>query len=199
MGVVLFLAFTNFAIAFVLGMMQAVFEQMNQHDVAVACRVLGNVASNLLGLFLSIGQTQITLKAARRQPVQFTDLFQGGPRFLPVLGASILGGLALFAGFFLCLVPGIILALLFWPFYWIVVDDKAPALESFSVARTITRDNLATTFVLWLASVGFMILGLLAVCVGVFFAYALVTMLWTTAYLMMSGQISTQPAEPLGY
>jgi hypothetical protein len=88
---------------------------------------------------------------------------------------------------------------MFWPFYWIVVDDKAPALESFSVARMITSENMGTTALLWLSSVGFIILGLLALCIGVLFAAALVSVMWSTAYLMMSGQISTQPAAQLGY
>jgi hypothetical protein len=198
-GVVLFLAAINWVIVFVLGMTQGFFEQNNQQGAAVTVALLGNISAQLLQLYLGIGQTQITLKAARRQPVQFADLFQGGPRFLPVLGAGILGMLALSAGFLLCIVPGIILALMFWPFYWIVVDDKAPALESFALARTFTRENMATTFLLWLTSVGFMILGLLALCIGVLFAAALVSVMWSTAYLMMSGQISTRPAEQLGY
>jgi hypothetical protein len=198
-GVVFFLAVINWVMAFVLGIMQGLFEQNNQQGAAITLAVLGNLSAQLLQLYLGIGQTQITLKAARRQPVQFADLFQGGPRFLPVLGVGVLAMLALMAGFALCIVPGVILALMFWPFYWIVVDDKAPALESFSVARMITSENLGTTSLLWLTSVGFIILGLLALCVGIFFAAALVSMMWSTAYLMMSGQISTQPAEQLDY
>ena len=38
-----------------------------------------------------------------------------------------------------------------------------------------------------------MILGFLALCIGLLFAAPLVTLLWVVAYLMMSGQISQQP------
>jgi hypothetical protein len=48
-----------------------------------------------------------------------------------------------------------------------------------------------TTFEIWLASIGIILLALLALCIGVLFAAPLVSMMWAVAYLMMSGQISS--------
>jgi hypothetical protein len=54
----------------------------------------------------------------------------------------------------------------------------------------ITNGNYGTAFLLWLASLGIAIVGLLALCVGILAAAPLIGMIWTTAYLMMSGQIT---------
>jgi hypothetical protein len=152
-----------------------------------------------VNIFLGIGQAQISLKVARGQHAEFPELFQGGPRFLPVLGGSILFGLAVFAGFALCIVPGIMLCLMFWPFYYVLVEGRTQIMDSFTMAREITRGNALTTFVLWLCSAGIMILGFLALCVGIFLAAPLVSVIWATAYLMMSGQLPAGPgAGPPG-
>src|SRR6185436_1632373 len=114
-------------------------------------------------IYMGIGQTVMALKLARGIPAHLGDLFAGGKHLLPVLGASFLaslaGGLASAISFGLL---GIYLALCYWPFYYLIVDDKASALGSFSRSYKMTTGNRETTFVLWLASVGIILLGLLA-------------------------------------
>ena len=82
---------------------------------------------------------------------------------------------------------------MFWPSYYLVLDGRSSVFESFALAYNITEGNRVTTFLLWLLSVAVIIIGLMALCVGVIFAAPLVAMLWATAYLMMSGQLSTTP------
>jgi DNA-directed RNA polymerase subunit RPC12/RpoP len=175
---------------------QFVHELLAQQGEASAGRLvesIGSIISNLLELWLGIGQAQIALKLARGLPAQFGDLFGGGSRFFPVLGGSILAGLALVVGLLLCIVPGIFLMLMFWPFYYLVVDEKAPVMESFEVAKTITEGNWGTVSLLWLVSIVVGFVGLLACGVGILLAIPLITLIWATAYLMMSGQLSTSP------
>lgn len=57
------------------------------------------------------------------------------------------------------------------------------------MAREVTRNNLATTFLLWLASVGIALLGLLVCFVGIIFAAPLCSMLFAVGYFLMAGQI----------
>jgi uncharacterized membrane protein len=192
-GVTVVVFAITYGFAFALGILQGILESGDVPEAAAGVAIVGNLISNLIQIFLGIGQAQIALKLARGQHASFGDLFNGGGRFLPVLGSSIIAGIALTVGVMLCIIPGIIMALMFWPFYWLVVDEKAPALESFSVAYMLTQRNLGTTFLLWLLSVGIMIVGVLALCVGIVAAAPLVTMLWASAYLMMSGQLSSYP------
>ena len=46
------------------------------------------------------------------------------PLFLRVLGGSILFGLAMWLGFLLCIIPGILIMLYYWPFYMLLIDGK---------------------------------------------------------------------------
>jgi uncharacterized membrane protein len=178
------------------GIQQALISQRAEPAVIVIAWAIGTAASYAVQIYLGIGQLQLILKLLRRQPASFGDLFAGGPRFWPTVGVFVLAMIALFVGFALCIIPGIILLLMFWPCYYLVVDNKAGVTDSFSVASTITQGNKGTTFVLWLASIGIMLVGLLAFCIGIIFAAPLVSVMWGAAYLMMSGQLSPQPAQP---
>ena len=173
---------------------QIALEQNGEREAAQIVNGLGAIVSNLVQFFLGIGQAQIALKLARRQPAQYTDMFGGGPRFFPLLVAMILFVIAYFVGLLLLIVPGIIVILMWWPCYYLVIDRKAGVIESFSVAAKVSQGNWGTVFLLWLTSIGISILGCLAVCIGLLFALPLVTMLYSVAYLMMSGQIPVQPA-----
>lgn len=190
----------SWAIALPLGFVQAAIEANGEKEVAAIVGGLGNIVAQLVQIFLGIGQAQIALKLARSENAEFVDLFNGGPRFLWVLLVSLLFGAAVFAGVLACVVPGIIVAMILWPVYWLVVDDRAGVLKSFSVAHEITQGNLGTVFVLGLVSFGINLLGIFALCVGILFAAPLVTMIWATAYLMMSGQLHLrQPTLPNVY
>ncbi|MCC7334309.1 MAG: hypothetical protein IT422_04410 [Pirellulaceae bacterium] len=169
-----------------------IFEQLGQEWVGLILGMGINLVSAAVSIFLGIGQVQITLKLLRGQPAQFGDLFAGGPRFLPVLGASLLGGFAVWLGFIACIVPGLLLILFFWPFYWLVVDERTGVIESFGVAYSIAKVNVGTSVIIWLVSMGVVILGAIALLVGLLFALPLVSLISGTAYLMMAGLLSPQ-------
>jgi hypothetical protein len=61
--------------------------------------------------WFGLGLVKVYLKAARDQEPSVGDLFSVGPFFLAGLVASLLAGLAQFAGFLLLIIPGIIIAL----------------------------------------------------------------------------------------
>ena len=179
-------------IGFVRGFLSVVGQQQGNEIfafIALGLMLVENIATTFLG----IGQAHISLKLLRGQTAQFGDLFGGGPLFLRTLGASIVFGLIVFLGFIALIIPGILLMLFYWPFYYLVVDGKAKAMQSFSMAKPIAKLNVGTAVVLWLASIGIMIAGILAMCVGFLFAAPLVSLIGGAAYLMMSGQLSRKP------
>ncbi len=198
LGLLLGVSVTIFAVSFVISILftvpQIALQQNGEPDAAQAVNFLGSIVSNLVQFFLGIGQAQISLKLARRQQAQYTDLFSGGSRFLPLFGAMFLLVGAYFLGLLLLIVPGIIVLLMWWPCYYLVVDRKAGIIESFSVAAKVTQGNWGTAILIWLLSAGIMILGCLALCIGILFAQPLISMLYAVAYFMMSGQIPVQPA-----
>jgi ribosomal protein S27E len=179
----------SYALAIPISVAQIVLEQNDNKEGALAVSIVGNLVSYAVQTFLGIGQAIIGLKVARQQPATVGDLFGGGHRFLPVLGVVLLLTLGIAFGLFLCIVPGLILGLMFWPCYYLVVEGKASVFDSFSVAYNVTEGNRLTTFLLGLLSIAVSLLGFLALCIGILFAVPLITVMWTTAYLMMSGQI----------
>jgi uncharacterized membrane protein len=96
-------------------------------------------------------------------------------------------------GMLLFVIPAIILAFMFWPTYFVIVDGKAGLLESFGVASKIAANNYLTIFLVWLTSAGLMLLGVVTCGIGLLFVVPLVSVLLPTAYLMMSGQIPAKP------
>ena len=167
--------------------------------------------------FLGIGQVQIALKLARGQQAEIGDLFKGATRlpsalgfmllcglviYLPVLVLGLLGavvggamggrdaaGIIAVVGILAWMVLLIPAALYFWSAYYLVVDERAKVLESFGTAARISDGNKLTAFLITIVSFGIMMLGFFALCIGVLFAAPLVSLIWVTAYLMMSGQI----------
>jgi uncharacterized membrane protein len=140
-------------------------------------------------IFLGIGQTRIALKLARGEQAHFGELFSGGPWFFPAYLMVAGYWIALIIGVAFLVVPGVLLALVFWPFYFLYIDDKTTALESIATAPNVSANNWGTAFILGLLSLGIIILGLLTLCIGIIFAAPLVTMIWAVAYLMMAGQL----------
>jgi hypothetical protein len=150
---------------------------------------LVGMVGNLGGLFLAIGQARINYDIARTGRAEFATLFSGFDRFLPLLGASIVAGMAMAAGLLLLVIPGLILAVLFWSFFHFIVDRRTGALDSFSAAWQIGKLNVGTTLVLLVVTVLLAIAGLLALLIGTLFTTPLISMLWCVAYLKMSGQL----------
>ncbi len=192
-GATLAIGGINFGISALQGGVSGVMQANNQPEIAALVDLGGSVVSWAIQFYLGIGLTQMMLKLARGRRAEFNDLFEGGPRFLPVFGVSLLFGLATFAGFLMLIIPGIIVLLLWWPCYYLVVDEKTGVIESFGAARAVTEGNVGTTFLMWLTGLGISLLGLLACCIGLLFAYPLVEMMKCVAYLMMSGQIPLEP------
>lgn len=177
-----------YGLAIPIGIAQAALEN-DSPEAAALVGGIGNIVSNLIQMYLGIGQAQIALKLARRQPANFSDLFSGGEKFLYVFVASLLAGVVVLVSL-ITIVGPIILALMFWPFYWLIVDGRAGIIESFSIGRMVADKNWGTVFVLALLNLGINLLGCMALCIGMLFSIPLGTMLFAVAYLMMSGQLS---------
>ena len=190
LGAMLILVGISIAVAVPIAIVQGAMEANGEQELAAVVSLVGNLVQNLVQMYLGIGQAKISVKLARGMPASIGDMFSGGPRFLPVLGGNLLVGLAFMA----CIVPGIIVLLFGWPFYYLIIEERAGVIDSFSLGSKITEGNRGTTFVLWMASVGVYLLGICALCLGVFVALPLISVLWATAYLMMSGQLAPPPA-----
>jgi phage FluMu protein Com len=191
-GVTVIIMAISMVISLVISGAQFALQQADQPEAAVGVYFLGQVISFVASTYLGIGNALIALKLARGQRAEFGDLFKVGPQFLPVLGVSLIIGVIYMVGAMLCIVPGIIALLMFWPAYWLVADQKADVIESLTLATRISQGNWGTAFILGLLAFVIMLAGCAALCVGLLAAAPLINMLGAVAYLMMSGQLPVQ-------
>lgn len=153
----------------------------------------------VINFWIQIGQVKLCLGILRRKPVTISEMFTGGDVFWPVLGVSILFGLAMLTGFLLLIIPGILVALYFWPVYYFVLDKKSRVMDSFSNVLPFTKINVANSFVVFLIGVGVNLLGFLACCIGLLFSVPLVVLFTTASYLAMTGQLQQHAEEQPQY
>lgn len=188
-GVSVVAAIINNGVSVPFSIIQMILQHNDAQEAAIGVSILSFAVSMVVQTFLNIGQINIALKLARQQPANFSDLFAGGSRLLPLLGLTLLTMVPLLVAFALLIVPGVLLTLVFWPCYLLVIDGRSRVFDSFSIAYNITEGNRMTTFLMWLMSLCVMFVGFLMCCVGILAAAPLATIMWATAYLMMSGQI----------
>ena len=146
------------------------------------------VAINLVMMWIGIGQTLFFLKVARGHPTTFGELFQGAPWFLTTLLASLLAGLIIFAGLLLCIIPGIIFALMFSQLYCLIVDRNAGILESLSLSKQITDGNKLTLLAIYVLLILVNLAGFLACCIGLVFTVPFSALMNVVIYLALTGQ-----------
>jgi hypothetical protein len=144
-----------------------------------------HIAQNVGGVFLSLGITRIALNLVSGKPAEVGMLFGEGSKLLRAVGAGILYGLMVFLGLICFILPGIYLALRFGRYQVAIVDRNLGVFDSFAYSSSITTNNRMQLF--GLAILGFLIMvaGMLALCVGMFFAYPIVALAWTVAYRWM--------------
>lgn len=160
----------------------------NQDVVEGAAQILTQIASFLFTTWIKAGLSLFMLNVAKGGTPNISDVFAGGRYFLAMLPARFLFYLMWMLGMAACFVPGIILVLMFCQYYLIIIDRDAGAIESLRLSSRITYGNKANLFLLGLAMFGIGVLGVLALCVGMFFATALNFLMLAVAYLAMTGQ-----------
>lgn len=170
--------------------------KQNDPETAIVNQLLVQIIAFPLETWLSAGLTLFMLKTASGQAPSITDVFAGGRYFLPMLLARILFVLAYLIGVAACIVPGVLLGLMFSQYSFIIIDRGAGGIESLSLSKEITTGNKGAIFLLYLATIPIGLLGCAAAIVGVFFAQGFLLLMFAVAYLAMSGQRTTDQMFP---
>ena len=156
-------------------------------DNSVGLGIAFQVAGWLVSILLSLGMIRIALKVTRGEAADVADLFKGD-QFGPYLGASIVFGLLVAVGLVLCIVPGIIVAVIFGFFGYVLLERGASVGEGFSGSSDITKGQRGTVFLLGLTLIGLNILGAIACGLGLLVTYPISIVAGGYAYRVLSGQ-----------
>lgn len=148
---------------------------------------LGAMLVNLpFALYFAGGVDWYTLKLVRYGNAQFSDIFK--PRRAGAyVGATLLYSLAILFGGMLCIVPGIILAIGFVMFRFLILDGGVPATESLAASWNLTRGHKVRILVLWFLLGCLQILGVCACGVGVIVTSPMIAIAFAHVYSLLVG------------
>jgi hypothetical protein len=159
-----------------------------QRGGSVANLILNQVFS----MFLSIGLVRIGLDLVSGKEFSVGKLFGGGRKLLPMIGASIIFWVIFVIGLVLLVVPGIYLFLRLSNYMTAMVDRDLGPIESLKYSWSITTNNTLKLFGLVIMYLLIALAGLLALCVGIFFAMPVIWLSSVVAYRWMQyGQQAT--------
>lgn len=162
--------------------------RLDEPSVFIPYQIGIQIPNLIFSTWLEGGLAVYLLKIARGQDPSIADVFSGGAWYMPLLGARALLWLICLVGFLLCLVPGIIFGLMYGQYFYLIVDRRLSASDSFGMSGKLTNGNKLHVFVLHLATVGVALLGWAACCIGIFPAVGYIQLMWAVTYLAISGQ-----------
>lgn len=140
--------------------------------------------------FLGPGYSRLMLAVARGDDVSLATLLSGGKFVLRNLLASIAFFTCVWFGTMACLVPGVLVALIWWAYSYILVDEDAPGLSCLGRSRAIMQDRWSDVFLVLL--VGHLInYGVSSFCcIAGMFSQAFLALLTAVTYVRLTGQLT---------
>jgi hypothetical protein len=142
-----------------------------------------------------IGWLKITLLIEDGQSPKWTDVFAYGDYFLKFFLASFLYAFGTGVFLLLLVVPGIYFAITYSFVPLLVIDTDLSIGESFKRSAEMTKGHKWKLFGLLLVSILLVMLGLLALVVGVFVAIPVTALAYAHAYRVLS-RSSGHPSNP---
>jgi uncharacterized membrane protein len=112
-----------------------------------------------------------------------------------VIVASLIVGLLSAIGFFLCIIPGVIVSILLMFTVVALLDRNLAAVDAVKASFEISKANFGNVFLAWLVMVATMIVGALLCGVGLLVAYPVATLFLVYTYRSLTGG-QVAPATP---
>ncbi|MCA9016747.1 MAG: hypothetical protein KDA77_15550 [Planctomycetaceae bacterium] len=143
----------------------------------------------LIIFYLQLGVQLVFLQIAKGEKPELSVMFGAGPYLVRMFLCSVIFAIVTSIGYLLLIVPGVILALMFWPFSYLLIDRNLPGIKAFTEAPTITKGNLLNLFGVFLATIGIVLLGgIVTLGIGLIFLFPYSVMVQTVAYTEMTSQ-----------
>ena len=140
------------------------------------------IASLLLTFVTALGLVRIGLNLVDGEDAELADLFSCAHLVFNYLIASVLHGILILVGLLLLIVPGLIWGAQFSQWPYLMVEHEMGPIEAMKESSRITRGTRGKLILLYFAMILLVILGVVAVFVGVVVAYAVTTVVGATVY-----------------
>lgn len=149
----------------------------------------------VVGALIGAGFVRISLDVYDEKDFQVGDLFSEVGKWLKFFLATVLYGLLVFAGFILCIVPGIYFAVKYLFFAYYIVEKDYGIMDSFRASGDLTEGNKLDLFVLWVLLGLINAAGAMCLLVGLFVTIPLTLMAMVFVYRGLEGDISKAEIE----
>ncbi|QDT25973.1 hypothetical protein Enr10x_12710 [Gimesia panareensis] len=120
--------------------------------VLIALGILGYIVVLLINavfqFYFLLGVLSYILKLVRGEQPSFNELFSGWPYLGRMLLCSLLFIFMYALGYICLIIPGIIIALMFGAYPYLLIDRNLPGIESLTQSRKITQGNLMSLFLI---------------------------------------------------
>ena len=158
---------------------------------------ISRIFSQIVGVYLSLGILRICLNIVDGQPFSPGMIFSHLDRLGRAILVTLILGVACGIGFFLLIFPCIYIWTRWGQALTAVVDRNLSVGQAFAYSSSITTNNRLNIFLLGLLSFVALVAGMIACCVGMFFAMPVVMLAAVVAYRwMQKGRIAaTQPGS----
>jgi uncharacterized membrane protein len=181
-GPLIVIAIVVFAINIVFSLIAAPIDN-------VVLRTIIQIIGWIIGLLISLGWIRVALKITAGEKPEIANLFEfeGFPVYI---GASIVFGIAASIGLVLCIIPGIIVYLI-WGFYGFVIADRGESTgfgEAFSRSAEITKGNRWNLLGFGIVLLLINFVGLLLCGIGVLFTSGISLVAAGYVYRTISGE-----------
>ena len=157
--------------------------------------LLATIFCGLTNIIFALGFAKIFLDIVRGGKVQIETLFS---QFKPMLIlnyviAIIISAVVICVGFLLLIVPGVYLAIrLQYVSLNLIEQERPDFIEALKTSWNMTKGNMLDLLALSVISILIMILGFLALVVGVVIAAPLVTLISTLAYKILKDKYNPE-------
>ncbi len=151
----------------------AMWAQIEGHldpALGLAGEYVGHAVLAVVGQWVFLGGLRMCLAALRGRAVEATDVFDADGALVPGLVAGMIVNLLVGLGVVMCIVPGIIVgcATALAPLF--VVDKRLTPIAAVRASIAATRGRRFTVFAMYLSMYLFVILGLVALGLGLLVA-----------------------------
>ncbi|MEM9934334.1 MAG: hypothetical protein AAF824_11995 [Bacteroidota bacterium] len=143
---------------------------------------LGSLIGLAIGAPMTAGFFIVARKLANNEAVEFSDFFLGFEHITQLVLGNIVMAIFVCIGFLLLLLPGFYLAIAYGFVYMIIVFEKMEFMKAMEVSRKVITKNWWNFLLMALVYVGIMLLGAIALGVGLLVAFPTIYCISYAAY-----------------
>jgi hypothetical protein len=176
-------------IVLVIAVIEVAFGLLGNAFDSVAAQIVFGLLGWLLGLFLGLGLFRIALEVTQGRTPALSEVFRT-EGYGPYIVASILFGIGFYIGLILCIIPGIIFAVVFGFYGFVAAEqgDAAVATDTLRRAAQITEGHRWQLFGLAIVLFLINLVGALLCGIGLLFTVGITLIAWAYTYRRLSGE-----------